>query len=459
MKIFRKVGSLVFALLAVFWMSGCQQASNPLSSTASQMGPGGEATGAGPGSVMPTQTAVKSQSLPGGSSVNCTQTCSSPSAALGASVTYTVNLAISGSAATGAQITDILPSGLTYVQGSATTLPGGTFTCTGSTLTWVYSTVGPCTCTMTYVAQVNNLVGLVGSTLANTAVMTCTGLSAAISASVNLLVSAVATSTATVCVSTPTPTFTCVPATPTFTFTCAPPTATNTPVPPTPTFTFTCVPPTATFTNTPVPPTPTFTFTSTNTYTFTFTSTNTPVPPTPTFTFTSTNSFTPVPPTSTFTPVPPTATRTFTPVPPTPTRTFTPIPIPTVSITQAASSLTCALGGAVTYTINLAISGAACANAQIQDVLPAGMSYVQGTATTIAGGTFTCTGSTLTWVYNSVGPCSCTMTYVAQVNNVLGLVGSTLANTAVMTCPSLSSSLSASASVQVVASLLGGLGL
>jgi uncharacterized repeat protein (TIGR01451 family) len=428
-----KFGSLLLLPLLVL-CAGCGSKDNPVASAS-----GVSAAGATPGATVMTQpSGAQSQSLLGllpGQSVNCIQTCSSATAGIGGTVTYTIQLAISGSAATGAQIQDVLPSGMSYVQGSATTLPGGTFTCTGSTLTWVYNTVGPCTCVMTYVAQVNNVVGLVGSTLANTAVMTCAGLSSAISTTVNLVVSSVPTLTPTVCMSTPTPTFTCVPPTATFTFTRIP---TNTP-------TFTCVPPTNT---------PTYTFT--NTYTPTNTFTFTPIPPTntPTYTHTPTNTFTITnTPTNTFT-----FTNTFTPTN-TFTATNTPTPLPTVSLSQTASSLTCALGGAVTYTINLAISGSAATNAQIQDVLPIGLSYVQGTATSIAGGTFTCTGSTLTWVYSTVGPCSCTMTYVAQVNNVLGLVGSTLGNTAVMTCPCMSSPLSSTTSLQVVGSLLGGLGL
>jgi uncharacterized repeat protein (TIGR01451 family) len=258
------------------------------------------------------------------------------------------------------------------------------------------------------------------------------------------------TPTPTVCMTTPTPTSVMCVATPTYTYTCAPPT--NTPTftcaPPTNTPTNTCVPPTNTFT--PVPPSPTNTFTAvppTNTYTFT------PVPPTPT------NTNTPIPPTptNTFTAVPPTNTFTSTPVPPTPVPTSTPIPIPTVSITQTASELSAALGGAVTYTIHLTVSGCAAGNVMIQDVLPSGLSYVQGTATSIAGGAFTNTGSTLSWAYSTVGPCSCEMSYVAQVQNLVGLVGSALTNTCVMTCPSLASSLSASTSLNVTGLL--GLGL
>ena len=144
-----------------------------------------------------------------------------------------------------------------------------------------------------------------------------------------------------------------------------------------------------------------------------------------------------------------------------PTPTFTPIQVPTITLSQTASSMSAALGAAVTYTLNLGVTGCSCAahSVTIQDVLPNGMSYVQGTATTLAGGTFNATGQTLTWVYNQVGPCSCTMTYVAQVSNSLtGLVGSTLQNNAVLTCPSLTSALNAPSSLQITG-LLGGLGL
>jgi uncharacterized repeat protein (TIGR01451 family) len=144
-----------------------------------------------------------------------------------------------------------------------------------------------------------------------------------------------------------------------------------------------------------------------------------------------------------------------------PVPTLTPVPIPTITLGQACSQASAALGEAVTYTLNLGVTGCSCSanHVTIQDVLPAGLSYVQGTATTIAGGAFSASGQTLTWVYNSVGPCSCVMTYVAQVdNNVTNLVGSTLANTATLTCPSLSSSLSALANLQVTGAL-GVLGL
>jgi uncharacterized repeat protein (TIGR01451 family) len=130
-----------------------------------------------------------------------------------------------------------------------------------------------------------------------------------------------------------------------------------------------------------------------------------------------------------------------------------------VDIAQTVSSLTCALNGSVTFTIHVTVSACAAANATVQDVLPAGLSYVQGTATTLAGGTFNCTGRTLTWVTNSVGPCSCTMSYVAKVDNVLGLIGSTLTNTAVMTCDNLSGSASGSVGVKILGSILGGIGL
>lgn len=438
------------AMSLVLLNSGCQQASNPTTAALSQPS---DTAAAG---VSSGSTTVNSSSLLNGllgPSVSCVQTCSSPSASVGASVTYSVNVNVSGGTANACQITDVLPAGMSYVQGTATTLAGGTFTCTGSTLTWVYNSLGPCNCVMTYVAMVNNTAGLVGSTLANTSSMTCSGLSGAISSTANLLVSAVSTAP-TACVCTLVPTFTPVS---------LPPTNTPTPVPPVPTCTFTPVPPTNTptftYTSTSTPTntftatsTPTNTFTCTNTFTSTFTST-------PTNTFTATKTFTPVPPTNTPT-FTFTSTRTSTPVPPPPTST--PIPIPTISLSQVSSQASAALGAAVTYTLNLGVTGCSCSanNVTIQDVLPAGMTYVQGTATAIAGGAFSASGQTLTWVYNSVGPCSCTMTYVAQVDNSLtNLVGSTLSNSAVLTCPSLSSSLTASADVLVTGVLGGVLGL
>ncbi len=377
--------------LALLWVAGCQQANNPVNAPQ-------------------TQASAEKSSSVGGPTCSCSQTCSPTSAPPGASVTYSIALNISGGTATACQITDVLPAGLSYVQGTASTLAGGTFTCVGSTLTWVYAAVGPCTCVMNYVAQVGNSASLVGSTLANTEVMTCSLLSAAVSSTANLLVTAATpTLVPTVVIPTPTPTFT--------------------PVPPTPTNTFTPVPPTATYTFTPVPPTATYTYTFTNTYT--------PVPPTntPTFTSTPTNSFTPAPP------------------PP----TNTPIPIPTISLSQSCAPVSAALGAAVTYTLNLGVTGCSCSanNVTIQDVLPTGLSYVQGTATTIAGGTFSASGQTLTWVYNSVGPCTCTMTYVTQVSDSLtNLVGSTLQNSAVLSCSSLASSLTATADC-LITGLLG----
>jgi len=138
-----------------------------------------------------------------------------------------------------------------------------------------------------------------------------------------------------------------------------------------------------------------------------------------------------------------------------PPPTSTPVPIPTITLSKTSSSPLLSLGGAVTYTLYLSVSNCAAGSVTIQDVLPVGLSYVQGTATTVAGGAFNASGQTLTWVYNTVGPCSCTMTYVAQANNLLiGLVGSLLTNTATLTCPSLSTALSASVDVQVTG-LLG----
>lgn len=577
------------AILLAFFTTGCQQGNNPMSVGQSQP-PASVSAGPSAGSPQSGSAPVSAALLGGllGPTVNCVQTCSSPSAAAGASVTYTISVAVSGGSALGCQITDILPAGLSYVQGTATTLGGGTFVCVGSTLTWVATTLGPCNCVATYVAKVDNTASLVGKTLTNTSVMTCTNLLASISSAVQLLITPCA---CTPVIPTPTNTPTFAPEN-TATSTCTPvppaPTKTPTPVPPTDTFTFTPVPPTntptPTFTFTPVPPTatPTFTFTHTSTATDTFTATSTP---TNTFTATNTptvtNTFTP---TFTFTPVPPTPTPTFTftpapvvslsktaselvaltgdvvtytvhlniagsaansvtiqdmlpngcdfvsgsesdslgaafsvsgstltwvmaqagpcscslvyqakvnglaavgavmsnvasltsasltsPVsclcnvtmgaPPVPT--FTPMPIPTITLGQVCAPGSAALGAAVTYTLNLGVTGCNCAanNVTIQDVLPAGMAYVQGTATTLAGGTFSASGQTLTWVYNQVGPCSCTMSYVAQVDSSLtNLVGTTVQNNAVLSCPSLSSPLNALANLQITG-LLGGLGL
>ncbi len=416
MKIPLKWTGLTCFVLAVGMLAGCQQANSPMTASPSQMG----ASGTGGADSATATPDVKASSLLGCllcppptptpmPNVGMTQSCSPGTVSAGGSVTYTVQLSVTGGAASNVVVQDVLPAGMSYVQGTATSLAGGTFTCTGSTLTWVYNTVGPCTCTMTYVAQLaGTAANLAGSVLANTSTLACTGLSAALSATANLLVSASAALTP---------------------------------------------PPTNTFTSTPVPPTATNTFTPTNTFTATATPTNSF---TPTNTFTSTNTATAThTPTSTFTP-----TRTFTPTntgTPTNTFTVTDTPTPIVNLTQTCSALSAALGGAVTFTLNLAVSGCAAGNVVIQDVLPAGMSYVQGTATTLSGGAFTCTGSTLKWVYNSVGPCNCTMTYVAQVNNLVSLVGSTLTNSAVMTCPSLTSSATASANLLVTGLL--GLGL
>ncbi|HVZ81343.1 MAG TPA: hypothetical protein VHE12_11200, partial [bacterium] len=192
--------------LALLGMAGCQQANGPTGSTPT-----------GPGTMAKTM---------GSPDVNCHQSCSPGSAPVGASVTFTVQVDVTGGAATGAQVLDILPAGLTYVQGSASSLAGGTFVCTGQTLSWIAATVGPCNCAMSYVAKVNELAGVAGSTLANTAIMTCAELSAAVSTTANLVVSAVPTLPPTPTVGIPT--FTCTPVPPTPTFTCAPPTPTPT---------------------------------------------------------------------------------------------------------------------------------------------------------------------------------------------------------------------------------------
>jgi uncharacterized repeat protein (TIGR01451 family) len=136
-------------------------------------------------------------------------------------------------------------------------------------------------------------------------------------------------------------------------------------------------------------------------------------------------------------------------------------PVPTITLGQVCAPASAALGAAVTYTLNLGVTGCNCSAkaVTIQDVLPAGLNYVQGTATTLEGGAFSASGQTLTWVYDQVGPCSCVMTYVAQVDSSLtNLVGSTLQNDAVLSCPSLPSALNAVANLQITG-LLGGLGL
>ena len=245
-------------------------------------------------------------------------------------VTYTLHLNVSGSAANNVKVTDVLPSGCDFVQGSESDSLGAAFSVSGSTLTWIMSQAGPCSCSMIYQVKVNGLAA-VGAVMANTATLVSSSLPSPVSCLCNVTMGA---------------------------------------------------------------------------------------PPVP---------------------------------------TSTPIPIPTITLGQVCSPASAALGAAVTYTLNLGVTGCSCSanNVTIQDVLPAGLTYVQGTATTLAGGTFSASGQTLSWVYNSVGPCSCTMTYVAQVDNSLtGLIGETLGNTAVLSCPSLSSSLSALANLQVTG-LLG----
>ena len=566
MKIFFKVIVAVFAVAAVLELAGCGESNGPVSAVQSQTSASPSTVASSAPATAASGSATAQSTLLGGllgPSVNCVQTCSSPSAAAGASVTYTVSVAISGGTATACQITDVLPAGLSYVQGTATSIAGGTFTCTGQTLTWVYNSLGPCNCVMTYVAKVNNVASLVGQTLANTTVMTCAGLLTSISSTVNLLVTPcactpVATNTPVPPPPTPTPApavvtlsktcsevialtgdvvtytlhlnitgsaansvtiqdvlpsgcdfvadsesdslgaafsvsgqtltwimsqagpcscnlvykakvdanavlgavlsniasltsaslpspVTCMcnvtMATPTFTFTPVPPTNTCTPVPPTPTFTFTNtftpVPPTPTFTPTdtftdtftPVPPTPTFTSTPTNTSTNTFTSTNTS---TPTDTFTFTNTFTPVPPTATFTS---TSTSSFTPVPPTPTFTFTPVPV--VVLSKTCSEVLALTGDVMTYTLHLNVAGSAADSVTIQDVLPSGCNFVQGSESDSLGAAFSVSGQTLTWIMSQAGPCACNLTYQVLVNGT-ALVGTVMSNIASLTCESLS---------------------
>ncbi|MDW8214891.1 MAG: hypothetical protein RMJ55_15135 [Roseiflexaceae bacterium] len=125
---------------------------------------------------------------------------------------------------------------------------------------------------------------------------------------------------------------------------------TNTPRPASPT----PQPPTATFT--PVIPTETPTSVPTNTPTPQ--PTDTPVPPTsvpPPSTPTPTPTFTRTPtPTFTSTPTP---TPTFTSTP-TPTPTFTPTPVPNIQVTKSASSTSVRVGEPLTWTIEVANTGA-----------------------------------------------------------------------------------------------------
>jgi fimbrial isopeptide formation D2 family protein len=99
-------------------------------------------------------------------------TASLPTAKEGTTVTFTLTYSVGSTGATNGVITDVLPIGLTYVEGSATSSAEFTFVppfnTTTRTLTWTASTVSA-SGTVTYQAKVNKGAAALDQPLTNIA--------------------------------------------------------------------------------------------------------------------------------------------------------------------------------------------------------------------------------------------------------------------------------------------------
>ena len=195
---------------------------------------------------------------------------------------------------------------------------------------------------------------------------------------------------------------------------------------------------TFTLTNTP---TMTNTFSPTNSYTLTFTHTPTP---TPTYSFTVTDTNTP-----TMTPtITDTSSPTSTPTnSPSMTDTFTPTnsPTPAATISKIVSDQAPQAPETLTYTIGLTVPGSAISGVTIEDILPAGVTYIGtnpfSTPGPVAFATLTLptlgstpgTGTELEWLFpGAIGPGNYSFSYTAGVMNSLQ-AGTILTNQAILT--------------------------
>ncbi|HVZ81232.1 MAG TPA: DUF11 domain-containing protein [bacterium] len=203
--------------------------------------------------------------------------------------------------------------------------------------------------------------------------------------------------------------------------------------------------PTDTLVNTATPTnTPTVTDTPTPTHSATDTATATPTR-TPTQTATVTATFTP----SSTPTLTPTATATSTPTDtPTMTPTATPSPTPTtdVVIAKTVSDPNPSAGVTETYTLRLVVTGGSANGVQVDDPLPAGLTFVPPAAASAGAVVYDAGTTQLTWTLpaNSA-PGTYTCSFQASVEQ--GLTCGTLVNTASLAYTGLVGQRSASAAI------------
>src|SRR5208282_2900238 len=102
---------------------------------------------------------------------------------------------------------------------------------------------------------------------------------------------------------------------------------------------------------------------------------------------------------------------------PTPSATVTPTPTPDIAISKGASPMVVSSGNNVTYTVVLNVTGSPASNVQVQDVLPASLTFA-GVGPLPDGGTFAETPpGNLTWTWPSLPLGAVTLTYQATVGS------------------------------------------
>jgi len=109
-------------------------------------------------------------------------------------------------------------------------------------------------------------------------------------------------------------------------------------------------------------------------------------------------------------------------------------PKPSLTLVKAVAPTIIAPGGTVTYTLTCSNTGGLASNTQVTDMLPANITYLPGSA--IGPVSYNAAAHTLTW---SLGQLATTagMSFQAVVNASIA-AGTTVANTAIVTCNELS---------------------
>ena len=371
------------------------------------------------------------------------------SAVPGGSVTYTLNYTNIGAVqATNVTVSDVIPANMTYAVGSAT--GGGNYNAATKTVNWSLGTVlANGSGSLTFRASVNNGV-TAGTSISNTALVSCTETGAASSNAAVVTVAA-----------TPLPSLTLTKAvnptsampggTVTYTLT-----FTNAGAAPASNVTLTdVIPANMTFVNGSATGGGVYTA-ATKTISWTFGTQAINSTGSITFKTTVNNGV------AAATTIDNTAaiacTETAAVTSNTATVTVTAAPQPVLTLTKAVAPTSAIPGGAVTYTLTYTNTGAANAtNVTLTDVLPANMTFQNGTAT--GGGVYNVATRTLSWAIGALPfGRSGTMTFKASVN-VGVAAGTLLNNTAAITCTETAAVTSNTATVSVAATPLPALTL